>query len=188
LNERRRKLVAWVGSHVLPHEPAVRRWLRRSLVSPHDIDDLVQEAYSRIAGLESVDHIDRPEAYFFQVVRMLLAEQVRRSKIVRIESTAEIELLPIGSDDPSPEQIAAARHEWSRMQREIAALPDRCRKIFELRKIHGMPQREIARLLGVSEGTVENDGAKATRLLLKAMRQEEPVQPASQGRRSDGRA
>lgn len=188
LDEHRRKLVAWVGRHVLPYERAVRSWLRRSLVSPHDVDDLIQEAYCRIASLDSVDHITRPDAYFFQVVRMLLAEQIRRSKIVRIESAAEVDFLSVYSDEPSPERITAARHEWARAQRAIEALPERCRRIFELRKIHGMSQREIAQLLGVSESVVENDGAKGIRLLLKAMREDEHGQSEDRERRSDGRA
>lgn len=172
MEDSRRKIVAWVGRYILPHEGAVRGWLRRSLVSQSDIDDLIQEAYCRIAGLEAVDHIARPEAYFFQVVRMLLAEQVRRSRIVRIESATEIDALSIYSDEPSPERITAARRELAKVRQLIEALPDRCRRIFELRKIHGVSQREIARLLGVTESTVENDGVKGMRLIMKAIREE----------------
>lgn len=167
----RRKIVAWVGAHLMPHEPVVRRWLRRSLVSREDIDDLVQEAYCRIASLESIDHIERPDRYFFQTVRMLLAEQVRRSRIVRIESVTEIDALSIYSEEPSPERITAARLELAKVQKLIEGLPERCRRIFELRKIHRVPQREIARMLGVTESTVENDGVKGMRLIMQALRE-----------------
>lgn len=170
MDESRRKIVAWVGAHLMPHEPAVRRWLRRCLVSRDDVDDLIQEAYCRIASLESVDHIERPDRYFFQTVRMLLAEQVRRSRIVRIESVTEIDSLSIYSDEPSPERITAARRELAKVQKLIEGLPERCRRIFELRKIHGVPQREIARMLGVTESTVENDGVKGMRLIMQALR------------------
>lgn len=171
MDEDRRKIVAWVGAHLMPHEPAVRRWLRRSLVSRDDVDDLIQEAYCRIASLESVDHIERPDRYFFQTVRMLLAEQVRRSRIVRIESVTEIDSLSIYSEEPSPERITAARRELEKVQKLIEGLPERCRRIFELRKIHGVPQRDIARMLGVTESTVENDGVKGMRLIMQALRE-----------------
>ena len=36
----------------------------------------------------------------------------------------------------------------------IQSLPDRCRQIFTLRKVYGLPQAEIARQLGISECTV----------------------------------
>jgi RNA polymerase sigma factor (sigma-70 family) len=171
MNENRRRIVAWVGAHLMPHEPAVRRWLRRSLVSREDVDDLIQEAYCRIASLDAVDHIERPDSYFFQTVRMLLAEQVRRSRIVRIESVTEIDALSIYSDEPSPERITAARRELAKVQTLIEGLPERCRRIFELRKIHGVPQREIAQMLGVTESTVENDGVKGMRLIMQALRE-----------------
>src|SRR5687767_9962658 len=132
MNENRRRIVAWVGTHVMPYEPGVRAWLRRSLVAQEDIDDLIQEAYCKLASLESVDHIAKPDAYFFQTVRMLLAEQVRRSRIVRIETVTEIDALSIYSDEPSPERITAARRELAKVQQLIESLPDRCRRIFEL--------------------------------------------------------
>jgi RNA polymerase sigma factor (sigma-70 family) len=144
MEDHRRRVVAWVGAHVMPYEGGVRAWLRRSLASPDDIDDLIQEAYARMAALDSIDHIERPDAYFFQIVRNLLTEQMRRSRIIRIEAATEIDSLSIYSDEPSPERVTAARRELARVRELIAGLPDRCRRIFELRKIHGVPQREIA--------------------------------------------
>ncbi len=171
--EHRRRIVAWVAAHVMPHEGGVRAWLRRSLLNPEDVDDLIQEAYARLAAMESVDHIEKPDGYFFQIVRNLLVEQIRRSRIIRIEAATEIDALSIYSDEPSPERTVAARRELARVKELIEGLPDRCRHIFELRKIQGVPQKEIARLLGVSESTVENDGAKGLRLIMQAMRDQD---------------
>lgn len=171
--EQRRRIVAWIAAHVMPHEGGVRAWLRRSLLNPEDIDDLIQEAYARMAALDSVEHIEKPDGYFFQIVRNLLGEQIRRSRIIRIEAATEIESLSIYSDEPSPERAIAARRELARVKELIEGLPERCRRIFELRKIHGLPQREIARMLGVSESVVENDGAKGLRLIMQAMRDED---------------
>ncbi len=168
----RRHIVAWVGREVMPHEGAVRVWLRRSLVSAEDIDDLIQEAYCKLSALDSVDHIERPDGYFFQIVRNLLTERMRRAKIVRFEAFTERDASTVCSEEPSAERTTASRQELARVQRLIAGLPDRCRRIFELRKIEGVPQRDIARLLGVSESTVENDAVKGMRLILKALRAE----------------
>jgi hypothetical protein len=54
----RKEIFAWVGSHVLPHEGDVRKWLRRFVLDSADIDDVIQESYCRIAALESVAHIE----------------------------------------------------------------------------------------------------------------------------------
>lgn len=171
--EQRRRIVAWIAARVMPHEAGVRAWLRRSLLNQEDIDDLIQEAYARMAALDSVEHIEKPDGYFFQIVRNLLGEQIRRSRIVRIEAATEIESLSIYSDEPSPERAVAARQELARVKELIERLPERCRRIFELRKIHGVPQREIARLLGVTESTVENDGVKGLRLIMQALREQD---------------
>lgn len=172
MDESRRKIVLWVGAEIMPHEGDVRAWLRRMRVPGHDIDDLIQEAYCRMAGLASIDHIERPDGYFFQIVRNLLNEQIRRSRVVRIEASAEIESMS-GADDLSPERITAARRELARVQALISSLPDRCRRIFELRKIHGLAQRDVARVMGVSESIVENDSVKGLRIILKSLRQSE---------------
>ncbi|NWO67895.1 sigma-70 family RNA polymerase sigma factor, partial [Escherichia coli] len=63
---------------VIPYESTVRAWLVRARVSEEDIDDIVQEAYCRIAALDTVDHITRPGAYFFSIVRNLLLQRLKR--------------------------------------------------------------------------------------------------------------
>jgi RNA polymerase sigma factor (sigma-70 family) len=151
------KLVAWVGSQVLPHEADVRRWLQRTLRVRDEVDDIIQEAYCRLAALEDVTHIHDPRAYFFSVTRNVVLAQLRRSRVVRIETMTEIESLDLAADDPSP------------VQRAIAGLPERCRRIVELRKLRGLSQREIARMLAVSENTVENEAARGVRLIIEAL-------------------
>jgi RNA polymerase sigma-70 factor (ECF subfamily) len=171
MSERNQRLVAWVSTQVMPHEPAVRAWLRRSMVSLDDADDLIQEAYASLASLDAFEQIARPDGYFFQIVRNLLTDQLRRARIVRIESVAEMDTLKAASDEPSPERATAAKRELEMVQKVIAALPDRCRRIFEMRKIQGLSQREIAKQLKVSESIVENDGVKGMRLIMQAMRE-----------------
>lgn len=171
-------MMDWVGSEVLPHEADVRAWLRRSL-DPGDLEDVIQEAYCRISALDSVDHIRSGRAYLFTTARALVLERLRRAKIVSIETVTEIETLAVHYDEPSPEQVASGRRELARVRRLIAGLPDRCRRIFELRKIEGWSQRAVAEELGVPEYTVENDVARGLRLILKAI---------AEGERSSERA
>lgn len=160
--------MAWVGSEILPHEREVRAWLRRTL-DPADIEDVVQEAYCQIARLDHVGHIRSGRAYFFTTARNIVLMQLRRARVVRIDTVTEIENLNIVLDEPSPERVAAGRRELDRVRRLIEGLPDRCRRIFELRKIEGLSQREVARKLGVTEHVVENDVGKGLKLILKAI-------------------
>lgn len=164
-------VVGWVSSQVLPHEADVRRWLSR-YPGMGDKDDLIQEVYCRMAALERVDHITNGRAYFFQAVRNLIYERVRRARLIPIEVVAELDALGASSDQPDPERSAGAQRELVLVKRLISKLPDRCRRVFELRKMEGVPQREIARRLGVSENVVENEVRRGLRLILQALEQQ----------------
>ncbi len=164
----RQRIMAWVGSEILPHEAHVRAWLRRSL-DPDDLEDIIQEAYCRISALDDVSHIRSGRAYLFTTARMLVLERIRRRRIVSLETVTEIESLNIVADDPSPERVTAGRRELARVRRLIEGLPDRCRKVVELRKIEGLSQRAVAETMGVPEHTVENEVMKGLKLILKAV-------------------
>lgn len=166
--EKRARIMAWVGREILPHEADVRAWLRRTL-DPEDIEDVLQETYCQIASLKDVGHIRSGRAYFFTAARSIVLMRLRRARIVSIESVTEIESLNIVGDEPSPERVAAGRRELDRVRRLIEGLPDRCRRIFELRKVEGLPQREVAERLGVTEHVVENDVGKGLKLILQAI-------------------
>jgi DNA-directed RNA polymerase specialized sigma24 family protein len=84
LSEGRARVVAWLGREILPHEAAVRAWLRRSFAAAGDVDDIIQETYCRLAALTNIEHIDQPRGYFFQAARSVALEQIRRARVVRI--------------------------------------------------------------------------------------------------------
>ncbi|MDT9600169.1 RNA polymerase sigma factor [Sphingosinicella rhizophila] len=176
--DRQTRVADWVKREVLPCEHLVRAWLARSLVSHADSDDLIQEAYCRLAKIDDFESIERPDAFFFQTVRNLLLNQIRHARIIRIETAAELDDLGLADEAPSPERIVGARRDLARVRERIDALPERCRRIFEMRRIEGLSQREIAARMGVSENIVEHDTAKAIKLVLKALRRSSDVAAA----------
>jgi len=168
LDERRERIVEWVEREILPHEASLRRWLGR-MVPSDGVEDLVQDIYCKLAGLEEVAHIRNPRAYLFQAARSLIRDQIRRSRIVKFEAVADMGSMDFVLDEPSPERTVAGRRELATVVELIACLPERARRIVELRKIEGLPQREIARLMGVTETIVENDVSRGMRFILKAL-------------------
>jgi len=54
-------------------------------------------------------------------------------------------------------------------------LPERCREIFRLSRIHGMNNREIARKLNISPNTVENQISIALKKLRMKLKDHIPL-------------
>lgn len=188
MSDGRARVVAWLGREILPHEAAARARLRQSFGAAGDIDDIIQETYCRLVALTQVDHIENPRAYFFQAARSVALEQIRRARVVRIETVSEMESLNLVLDDPSAERVVSGRRELERVRGLIAALPERCRRIIEMRKIDGVPQREIARRLGVTEHVVENESVRGLRAVLAAMTEHDvPARTKGAGEKTDGR-
>lgn len=171
LRQSRAEIVAWVGCHIIPCEGLVRAKLLRQGVSREDVDDVVQDAYLAISRLDGVAHIEHPRAYFFTVVRNALLQRLRRERVVRIDSLSEA--LAVADDAPNPERQSTSRMELERVRRIIEALPPRCREIFVLRRIQGVPQREIALRLGVTEKVVEAQAIRGLKLIMNEIRNED---------------
>lgn len=174
-------LIGWVGRHILPHERQLRSWLR-SAFPTIDVDDVIQEAYCRITALDRFDHISDARRYFFRTARNIVLEQIRRERVVSIEAASGLaELEQSLGEDHSPERIVAGRRALDRVERLIDSLPERARQIFRLRKIDGVPQREIAERMGLTETIVENEVARGLRRILNQLsddeRAEMPTRP-----------
>ncbi len=167
--EARKALLAFVGTQILPHETDLRHWLLRLGVKAHELDDIVQDVYCRLLRLERFDHIEDPRAYFFRSARNVLLEQVRRSKVVSIMTVQNLDELGVADLGPSPESAASSRGELTRVLGLIEGLPDRCRQVFELRKVHGLSQAETAKALCISENIVEKETARGLSLILRHM-------------------
>ena len=159
----------WLAAEILPHEPALRGWLARSRVSGLEIDDVVQETYALLVGLETVDHIRNPRNYLFQTARSIVLRHLRRSRIVSFQALPGTDETQLADDDRSPEEAAILRDRLRDADRLLSALPDRAREAFLLRRVQGLSQREIAAAMNVSENTVEKHIGKALRLIMQAV-------------------
>lgn len=165
----RKDVIAWVGSHVLPHEAAVRAWLKRWTGREQDIDDVIQEAYCRLAAMDDVTHVGNGRAYLFQTTRNIVLEQVRRSKIIRIDNLTDMGALSLVDEAPPMDRVVSGARELQRVERLIERLPAKCRQVFILKRIYGVPQREIARMLGLSQAAVEKLASRGLRLILNGL-------------------
>lgn len=71
----------WLAMHVMPWEIESRGWLRRVAPPGLEADDVIQEAYAILASLADVSRIVNPRAYFYQIIKSLISEYLRRASV-----------------------------------------------------------------------------------------------------------
>lgn len=160
---------AWLAQHIVPREPTLRAWLARRRVLGLDVDDIVQEAYARLAAMDSFQGVRNPHAYLLQTAHSIVCTHLRRSQVVSIDAVEDAELWRFESQEASPERTICDRDELHRVGEIIASFPKQVAAVFVLRRVEGLSQRETAQRLKVSESTVEKHMAKGIRLFMGAI-------------------
>jgi RNA polymerase sigma factor (sigma-70 family) len=155
----------WLATHIIPLEPQLRHWLKRYRSNSLDPDDLIQTGYEKLASLASVTDIEQPRAYFYKMMRGLIVDQLRRDQVVSIESMDEVADLATADEIASPERIVSGCQELERLVLAITALPEAMKKVFVLKRIYDLSQKEIAAQLKISEGMVEKRLTQASRAI-----------------------
>jgi RNA polymerase sigma factor (sigma-70 family) len=144
----------WLAVEVQPHEGELRAYLRAKFPGHVDVDELVQETYARLIEAREHAPLRSPKAYLFATARNAAFDFFRRRRIVAIDGVANVELLPVFEDRPGVVETVCQDQELQLLAEAIQALPERCRRVVTLRKLHGLSHREIARQLGIAENTV----------------------------------
>jgi len=162
-------LDTWFTREILAHEASLMRYLRRIWLDHAELPDLRQEAYVRVYEAAAKARPLAPKSFLFTTVRHLMADRVRRQRIVSIETVADLETLDVLVDEITPERRTSARQELRRLSRAFERLPEKCRNVVWLRKVEDLSQREVAQRLGIAETTVEKHVAKGALLLAELL-------------------
>lgn len=125
-------------------------WLRRALGHrlgghPVDVEDIVHDAYIRVARYSEEDAGRHPKALLLRIALNLARDQIRRNARMPasdLDSARDIAL------DGDQEYVLA-------LKRTIFSLPPDLRNVFLLSRFTAMTNVQIAEHLGVSVKTVE---------------------------------
>lgn len=145
----------WLTEEVLPHEAALKAYLRSHFPDIRDVDDIVQESYLKLLETKRHHDIVSPKAYLFTTARNAALSILRRPPIFSDQPVTDLTGPSIIEADPDAAETTSRRHEVAMLMEAIDTLPPRCREIFILRKLQGVPQKEIAARLGLSVQTVQ---------------------------------
>ena len=158
-----RNAARWFAEEVEPHEFKLRAWLAGRFPGLRDLDDIVQEAYVRLFSAHRAGGVRSAKAFLFTAARNAACDVFRRQQGCQLERFGDLTELEVLEEKPNAADLAAANQELEVLSEAIRMLPERCRQVFTLRKVYGMPQREVAEWLGISENTVEVQMSKGAR-------------------------
>ncbi|MEO7207054.1 MAG: RNA polymerase sigma factor [Steroidobacteraceae bacterium] len=156
-------LDAWFSREILIYEEALVRYLKHTWHHRDDVFDLRQEVYMRVYEAAAQERPRSPKSFLFATARNLMADRLRRSRVISIEARADLESLNVLVDEMSPEHCASAQEDLRTLAWALEQLPPRCREVVWLRRVENLSQREVAARLGICETVVEKHTAKAMR-------------------------
>ena len=149
------------------HYDALFRFTLGLIHSRDDVEDLLQDIFVRI-WLNRVKWSPKGsvKAYLFKAARNQ-AINFTKGKAARGSVDVQDEEELAASSDARADP--AEDNDWSELsnivEKAIAKLPEKRRLVFVLNRQEGLSYSEIADVLSISEKTVENQIAKALRLL-----------------------
>jgi RNA polymerase sigma factor (sigma-70 family) len=138
----------------------VRDALRRRGRTVHDAEDLVQEAWVRLACYSRERTVAEPEAFLMRAALNLSIDAYRLNSS-RGEEVVLDEAVLIDTS-PGVEAVALARERMTRLISCLGRLNTKTRDIFLAHRVDGMSYQEIARQHRLSVSAVEKHIARAT--------------------------
>ncbi len=142
------------------------------IVSPDDVEDIVQETYIRLRRVVAAGEIRHPRSYLYQTARNLALDSIKRADNALTVSWDEgAHHTP--ADGASVGDSIDSRASFEHFCDSVERLPDKARHVFVMKKVYGFSQREIATDLGISESTVEKHVSLGARRCARYMREQD---------------
>lgn len=136
-------------------EGRLRRFFMKRFRNSADAADATQETFLRLLEVQERTVIENPQAYLFQIAR-----SVAHATSAKLAANAQLlvlndQALALPDNAPRQDRILHGRQCLLLLAKAIEQLPRRCQEVFILSRLHGLSNREIAELLGISQSGVE---------------------------------
>lgn len=147
------------------HNRRMYRIARSVLRNEADAEDAVQDAYIR--AYERLADFRGPDGFASWLGRIAFTVALdrirRRGNVVALDDvqTQRHAQMPLATQMPGPERLAASSDLRALIERAVDALPDEFRAVFVLRAVEGLPAADIASQLAIAEDTVRSRYSRA---------------------------
>jgi RNA polymerase sigma-70 factor (ECF subfamily) len=145
------------------HSEKVIQLAWRLIGNRSDAEEISQEAFLRLfRSLPTFRGDSSVGTWLYRTVSRLAIDHLRREKLkrklffFRPDDQEQVDPIEMAVDPAaSPADLLQARETAHQMQQLLNRLPARQKAVFVLRHMEGLPLKEIAALLNLSEGTVK---------------------------------
>lgn len=157
------------------HVGVLRLFLRGWLISPEETEDVVQEIFTRLMGMDKLEErlpesTQRMRSYLLTMTNNLIVDRKRKSQVRNAFVAAQMGIEAEQLDELSPERIVAAQLELEAIRSVILDMPLNWRVALLLQRFRNMSYEEIALHMGVEVKQVDNYLVRALRRLRRARR------------------
>lgn len=148
---------------VLENQRLVFSYCLSHLPSFEDAEDIAQESFLRaFKSISKFRAEASPRSWLIAIARNLCADYYRKKKTESFSIDAFIEDGgDLSSGAPSPCEILESSERKTLILRAVENLPEEFKETFLLRERYGLSYSEIAKVLGIKEGTVKSRIARA---------------------------
>lgn len=145
-----------ISGMFLEHATFLKRFLAKFLSNEQDIEDVAQEAYLKAYSAEQEKGgIEQPKAFLFSIAKNLALNELTRKSRQMTDYLEDCQPQLTLDSATTVENEVEANHSIGLYCEAVANLPEKCRRVYLLRKVHGLSHKEICSRLGVSRSTVE---------------------------------
>jgi RNA polymerase sigma-70 factor (ECF subfamily) len=155
-----------------PLRRSLAQFFRRRILEHSEVEDLVQETFTRVVARDSTRPVENLSAYVFQTAASVLADRNRRRVVRHATDHVAFDASRHAEAELDASRILIGREDLQALVAALLSLPERTRAIFVLHRLDGRKYRDIGAQLGISVSAVEKHMLRAMEHLSDAF--EEP--------------
>jgi RNA polymerase sigma factor (sigma-70 family) len=128
-----------------------------AIVNRHDVDDILQEAFTRSYEMAGRTTIRNPRAFLLRTATNIALNHISSAGNRLTDAMEDLPLSTVNEQwvAESPEAQLDASQRFVLFCQAVGGLPPQCRQVFVLKKVYGLSQQEIAQRLGIAQSTIE---------------------------------
>jgi RNA polymerase sigma-70 factor (ECF subfamily) len=156
----------------ISNKHAIGRFLSARVGDRQEAEDILQELYLKLVGIEAPDDLRDPLAYLYRIALNLARDRRREQQRARkreanwVDSRVTVLGSEAVADAPSAETGLAAKQRMAAVRAALDELSPQCRRAFVLHKLEGLSHHEVAQRTGITRSTVEKHMRTALKHLI----------------------